>query len=1296
MIFTGWFRHQLRALGILIGILLAAFVFMEGYLYHLKPRQAQQQLLIRQTLNRAVNNFHNREERLKYNSMELAGSLEDALGSGASSLRLESILENDKMLWGASIFRDDSLWIWSNFAPTASPMPITKSQTQPYVGLQKQNNVIYLVCRIPLLVPDKEGRKPYVLVTSARVEQDVALPIGSAEEVALQVGNDRSLLFPVHYNFFNPVPDSGIVARKLSTTSIDSVGAAYTTPGAFSHVRQQWSKKLVFWRILYGLVAFLLLSLFYFQWSGTLPRWRAALAQLSGIVVIWAIFSLMPITTRWMPNLINTLFNTGIRITDQASLQLNQFFINGVFLFLMAMVVFGLLLKNRRLYVIGFWPRAVLFGILSGGVSALVYPLIIDQVYSLLFHSNIQILDLQIFPSLSSVLLYVGTGLLILGTWAFFLILQWFIFNTEQDYLWLTLGSILATFAAVTYWLPLKLSAPVEEQERLLSIMLFVGSTGGALYFHLFPQKINYLSRLRMLAVASLMVSFVGYPIYFQAHHERHEEKMLTNAREFIKEQDPFAREITRRILIEMEQKMEGITSEDIADRTDYVQARFSQSINETIAKSWREYSIDCQLIKPGGTLIADYSTNLNSPNWVKIYDLNFLKAPFELQRITKSTNRPFVRSLPFSENRNDYSTFYHGWIPIFDQENPEHIAWLLCSVYNERPDFDKPIRAVLASQSYDTWQSSYLLTDYRGGQEVRSAVKGMNAYYPKYNQLSDNIIRDVRRDSVVFATNHTPQMNYRQLYLKVSPNQIIKVDSPTPNLQNHLFSFFRFYFTLLFIGVIITQVLAFMGYHRLKLFGQSKKFQNRILDSYLIATMIFLTLLVVATHYIIDRQNEKNVQRELVDKLQNLSESLQSTQSSLRNISLDAFTSPLDVDASFYNGKFLQVSTTPQIYQQNLLPQLLPFQVYTDLYINRKEQSIRHVRLGSQPLMVGYQSILSENDEPVGAIAIPTFPHSPKYNEQLLEITSYLIAFYIVIFGLFIVGATLISQRLTKPITDIRSGLRRISSGKLDTTIPVTSQDEIGSLANAYNLMVYKLKDLQDELAEAEREAAWKEMARQIAHEIRNPLTPMKLNIQHLQRQFASGEITIEEIKPKVKKITANLIEQIESLNHIASDFSRFAKPIREKFSETDLNEILRSVSDLYLHDEKIDLHTDLSENGLPVRGVPEELKRVFINLIKNASEAMPDGGLIMLRSYTHRSKAVVEVADNGEGIPEELKSRIFVPNFSTKSSGTGLGLAITKKVVEAHNGSITFASVEGTGTTFTIELPLNGARKS
>jgi nitrogen fixation/metabolism regulation signal transduction histidine kinase len=314
----------------------------------------------------------------------------------------------------------------------------------------------------------------------------------------------------------------------------------------------------------------------------------------------------------------------------------------------------------------------------------------------------------------------------------------------------------------------------------------------------------------------------------------------------------------------------------------------------------------------------------------------------------------------------------------------------------------------------------------------------------------------------------------------------------------------------------------------------------------------------------------------------------------------------------------------------------------------------------------------------------------SPVYREQLLEATSSLFVIYLAIFAIFIIGTVILSNRLTKPLQMIQTGLSRISRGEMNIQVAVTGKDEIGSLAKAYNEMVEKLEQARKELVEAEREAAWKEMAQQVAHEIKNPLTPMKLNLQHLQQRLEANPDKVMELKPIIEKTAENIIEQIESLNKIASDFSKFAKPVQDPFEPVDLKKLLTSICELYNHDNNVSIESSFPESDLKVSGVEDELRRVFINLVKNGIEAQEEGKAnINITSEKVQKSIKIQISDNGEGIAPEDRDRIFVPNFSTKSSGTGLGLAITKKIVEAHQGKITFESDKGAGTTFTLTFP-------
>lgn len=201
-----------------------------------------------------------------------------------------------------------------------------------------------------------------------------------------------------------------------------------------------------------------------------------------------------------------------------------------------------------------------------------------------------------------------------------------------------------------------------------------------------------------------------------------------------------------------------------------------------------------------------------------------------------------------------------------------------------------------------------------------------------------------------------------------------------------------------------------------------------------------------------------------------------------------------------------------------------------------------------------------------------------------------------------------------------------------------------------------------------------------------------MKLNLQHLQRQLESNPDNFLDLKPVIERTAANIIEQIESLNKIASDFSKFAKPVSEPLEPLNIFTLLHSVVELYRPDTDINIQVHNNENELVVNGVEDELRRVFINLIKNAIEASEKKKCkinLLVKKLT--DEIVIEIKDNGIGIDESDKDKIFLPKFSTKSSGTGLGLAITKQIIEAHQGKIHFTSKKGVGTRFYIHLPLS-----
>lgn len=237
---------------------------------------------------------------------------------------------------------------------------------------------------------------------------------------------------------------------------------------------------------------------------------------------------------------------------------------------------------------------------------------------------------------------------------------------------------------------------------------------------------------------------------------------------------------------------------------------------------------------------------------------------------------------------------------------------------------------------------------------------------------------------------------------------------------------------------------------------------------------------------------------------------------------------------------------------------------------------------------------------------------------------------------------------------------------------------------------MVDQLDESVALLAKSERDSAWREMARQVAHEIKNPLTPMKLNIQYLQQQFRSENY--KDSSDLVRTVSDSILEQIDGLTKIATEFSNFAQMPKASNERILLNDLISSVHDLFRKRDDIDIKLTIPIDELFVFCDRTQVVRVLNNLINNAIQAIPDDrrGKIDIRLYTRGNKAIITIEDNGIGIPVEMKDKIFLPNFTTKTSGTGLGLAMCMQIIESVNGSISFESQLNKGTIFTVSIPI------
>ncbi len=394
--------------------------------------------------------------------------------------------------------------------------------------------------------------------------------------------------------------------------------------------------------------------------------------------------------------------------------------------------------------------------------------------------------------------------------------------------------------------------------------------------------------------------------------------------------------------------------------------------------------------------------------------------------------------------------------------------------------------------------------------------------------------------------------------------------------------------------------------------------------------------------------------------------------------------------DINVYDAGGQMIATSrPQMFQQGLMQDKMNSEALSEFNRSRRTLFFHDEYIGKQKYWSVYMPYFSNNGEVMMYINMPYFAKQKELNSEISSFVVTFLSVYMLIIFITIIIALLLARYISRPLLLIKERMGSIQLGDKNEKIAWKSTDEIGKLVEVYNTMVDELRQSAELLASSQREQAWREMAQQVAHEIKNPLTPMKLSVQMLERTWKNGDPNWEE---RLSQFSKTLIEQIDTLADIASSFSNFAKMPQGNSSEEDLHEIVTSVIQLHNYPSvEIRLH---SENGseCPVYLDKNQLIRVFNNLIKNAVQSFGNqqqGEIeITLRNYDIEFWEVI-VKDNGSGIPETLKDRIFSPNFTTKSSGMGLGLAMVKNIIVDFGGNIWFSSEVGKGTAFYFTVP-------
>ncbi|MDG5799725.1 ATP-binding protein [Marinilabiliaceae bacterium ANBcel2] len=641
-----------------------------------------------------------------------------------------------------------------------------------------------------------------------------------------------------------------------------------------------------------------------------------------------------------------------------------------------------------------------------------------------------------------------------------------------------------------------------------------------------------------------------------------------------------------------------------------------------------------------------------------------------------------------YLDNFNGRSTYF-GVFRFFP-DNPERETTLFIEL-NSKPFFEGSGYPELliseSDQQYKELLSGYSYAKYIDGDLVRRGGE--------YNYKTEAHFYNPVLHSKFFMKDG----DYSHLVYQPSESITVVISREDYSISNIFISFSIYFLYFLAVGIIFLLIIRW----KLTGFNFNLSIQKRIQVAFV--SLMLLMLIVIASgtvHYTVKQYRNKHIEM-LENKVQSVLMELEYkvgidgpetyAPEDYLNYQLQMISNVFNCDINLYgiDGK-LTGTSRPELFGYGISGARMNPTAYQQLLYGNAVRHLEDEVIGNMDYLSFYVPVITSDNQLAGFVNLPYFVGNNELKNEISSVIVTVINFYILFSFIVIVFAVFLSKQITRPLLMLQQKISGVKLGYANEEIDYKGKDEIGDLVIEYNRMVKELESSAEKLARTERDTAWREMAKQIAHEIKNPLTPMKLSIQYLQKAWENSP---ENFDSYLKNVSNTLIEQINSLSSIATEFSKFAKMPKARMQYVNIMERLRSSINLFSEAQTDNISFTFMDNDfkeLIVKADGEQLLAVFNNLIKNAVQAIScrDKGEVIIGVNKGDNVVTVFIKDNGKGISEEIKDKIFEPNFTTKSGGMGLGLAISRRIVESFNGKIWFETDYESGTTFYIELPL------
>jgi two-component system, NtrC family, nitrogen regulation sensor histidine kinase NtrY len=548
-------------------------------------------------------------------------------------------------------------------------------------------------------------------------------------------------------------------------------------------------------------------------------------------------------------------------------------------------------------------------------------------------------------------------------------------------------------------------------------------------------------------------------------------------------------------------------------------------------------------------------------------------------------------------------------------------------------------------------------------------------------------------------ASGFFTQQGYSHYLYHPDKETTLLVSAEKPRQSDLVSPFSYLFLQILFIVMIIKIIDGFSTQKRSAGINTFRFRMQLIMISAIVASSVVLVLLSLL---FINKLNTNKNQEILNEKLNSVLVDLESRYAAIPSFSgipteelqdlLLQLSNTYFTDINLYNASGnLLASSRDQIFREGMLSAQMEPAAAGKLMVGKSSLFIQNERIGNYKFLSAYSAVRNLDNHLVGYVNLPYFARQQEIRREISGMISAFSNIYLIMIVLTVLLTLLLSRYMTRPLLLIGNQFSRVRIGDSGAKIEWKRKDEIGRLVDEYNRMIDKLEQSAELLARSERESAWRQMAQQVAHEIKNPLTPIKLSMQLLMRAW---DDQVPDWDVRLKRFSQTLILQIDTLSGIATEFSDFAQMPEPQMRSFDLITLVHQSAELYRDQSFCEIRVLTTLGECFVLADPNQILRVFNNLIKNSLQAIPADrqGSIEIRIDRKEPEGFCEISfrDNGSGIPEDMQTRIFSPNFTTKTAGMGLGLAMVKNIIDSSRGRIRFETHPGEGTTFYIQLPL------